>query len=163
VIAGGRSTRFGTDKAAALLDGEPLLSHARAAIAPWCAELVVCGEGRDLPDLPRPGLGPLGGIAAALTHARARGYLAVLTVGCDMPRVPPALVEALLRRPPAFCPDAPVLGCWPATLAGPLSAVLDAGDRGPAVRAWAQAVGALPIAAEVPLANVNTPADLARL
>lgn len=163
MIAGGRASRFGSDKALALWDGQPLLAHAVATIGPWVDEVAVVGrEWRGLPaiaDLPAPGLGPLGGIAGALAHAAAHGFIGVLTIGCDMPLVPDELIERVLRRAPAFCADAPILGFWPASLAGSLAARL-ADDPVRSIRGWARDIGALPIAAAAPLHNVNTPADL---
>ena len=62
VLAGGRSSRFGSDKAAAMFRDRTLADHAAAAIAPF-VEAVVRVGGDGVPDVPRPGLGPLGGIA----------------------------------------------------------------------------------------------------
>lgn len=160
VLAGGRSSRFGSNKAEATLGGRTLVEHAAAALRPFVEATVVIGEDiGGLPDLPCAGLGPLGGIAAALDHAASHDYRCVLTIGCDMPQVPRSLIEALLRREPSYCPDAPVLGLWPAALGAHLLAYLETGpDR--SVRGWARSIGALPMPAAMPLANVNTPADL---
>lgn len=161
VLAGGRSSRFGSDKASADWRGATLAGHAAAAIAPYVEATVVVGPG-DIADLPRAGLGPLGGIAGALDHAASHGYDAVLTIACDMPRLPDGLVEALLRRAPSCCVEAPVVGAWPAALGAQLMAYVDeAPDR--SVRRWARAVGALPIVAGRPIANVNTREDLMAL
>jgi len=128
----------------------------------WADAVVVVGRPEGIPDRPQPGLGPLGGIAGALCHAAAYGYESVLTVGCDMPGLPPVLIEALLRRAPSYCLDAPIVGHWPATLARPL---LDhiASDARRSVQGWARSIGALPILAPGPLPNVNTPEDLVAL
>jgi len=115
-----------------------------------------------VPDLPAPHLGPLGGIAGALDHAAAHGFATVLTVPCDMPRLPAALLDALLRRAPSYCSDAPVIGHWPAALAPDLLAHIATSDRR-LVMGWARAIGALPVASPEPLANINTPADLLAL
>ncbi|RZF66518.1 molybdenum cofactor guanylyltransferase [Sphingomonas populi] len=169
IIAGGASSRFGSDKALALLDGQPLIAHAAAALEPFVTTLVVCGRdwGRlpSLADRPLPGLGPLGGIAAALHHAETRGYTQVLTIGCDMPRVPPVLIADLIARAPAYCSDAPILGCWRADAAGMLATRLDGHASGTksaalSIRRWADATGAIAVPAPAPLFNVNTPADL---
>lgn len=161
VLIGGRSSRFGSDKAQALFGERSLADHAAAAIAPYVDEVVMAG-GDALPDLPRPGLGPLGGIAAALDQAATRGFRCVLTIACDMPQVPPALIEALLLRAPSYCIDSPVLGLWPAALGAQLLSHLEMVDDR-SIRGWAQAVGALPIEAPQPLANVNTREDLLTL
>src|SRR5690242_19973966 len=46
VIAGGRSSRFGSDKAEALLDGMPLVEHAAAALKPPVDAMVLVGRDR---------------------------------------------------------------------------------------------------------------------
>ena len=86
----------------------------------------------------------------------------MLTIGCDMPRVPADLIESLIARSPAYCSDAPILGCWPAALSSALDTFIEH-DAKRAVRGWAESAGAAPIATPMPLANVNTPADLATL
>jgi molybdopterin-guanine dinucleotide biosynthesis protein A len=166
VIAGGRSTRFGSDKAEALLGGMPLIEHAAAAIRSHVQTIVLVGRDREgwssLSDRPRAGLGPLGGIAAALHHAARHGYPKVLTIGCDMPAVPASLLAALIDRAPAYCREAPILGCWPASLARMLETYA-AQDAKRSIRGWAERVQAMAIEAPIRLANVNTPADLATL
>jgi len=166
VFAGGGSRRFGSDKAAALLDGVALLDHAIAALATQCDAVVVCGRsvaGRTcVADRPAAGLGPLGGLNAALHHAAANGFDAVVSVPCDMPNLPVHLVDRLRAAgPTSFVTAAPVVGLWPARLAGELDLHLaEGGDR--SMWRWIARVAALP-AAIAGLANVNTPDDLARL
>lgn len=164
LIAGGRASRFGSDKALAVLAGRPLIAWAADLVAPLVAETVVCGRSwgglTRVADVPEPDLGPLGGLAGALGHAEARGFDAVLTIGCDMPWLPDGLAAALVARAPAWCADAPVLGCWPSSLAGALRAHLEAGgDR--SVRRWGAGVGGVAVASPAPLPNLNTPGDLA--
>jgi len=167
VLAGGRSSRFGSDKADARLAGETLTARAAAAVAPFASEVVTVGGPprpglASVPDRPAADLGPLGGLAGALAHAEACGFVAVLTIACDTPAVPDGLLDALIRRGPSYCEDAPTLGYWPVELAPRLLAWLDGGgDR--SIRRWAREVGALPITAGGPVPNVNTPEDLAAL
>ncbi|WP_267435804.1 molybdenum cofactor guanylyltransferase [Sphingomonas sp. GM_Shp_1] len=162
VLAGGRSSRFGSNKAVAMFGNRTLVAHARATIAPYCTHVVQVGGDDGVPDMPEPDLGPLGGIAGALDYAAANGFRCVLTIGCDMPRLPDGLIQAILRREPSYCQDAPVLGLWPAALGAHLMAHLSLGhDR--SVRGWTRAIGALPVPSPEPIANVNTPADLAAL
>ena len=96
VLAGGRSSRFGSDKAAATWKGRSLAEHAAALIAQHVDRVVTVGPG-DIPDLPEPGLGPLGGIAGALDHAAGQGFTSVLTIGCDK-TTPAALMAATRKR-----------------------------------------------------------------
>ena len=161
ILAGGRSSRFGSDKAAANGQGRALAEHVAALIAPHVDATVTVGPD-GIADLPRAALGPLGGIAGALDYAAGNGFTNVLTIACDMPRLPEGLLHRLLRRAPAYCVEAPVLGHWPAALGAQLMAYLEmAPDR--SVLRWARAIGALPIAAGEPVVNVNTREDLIAL
>ena len=142
----------------------PLIEHAARLLRPHVAAIVLAGrERRDwvsLHDRPRSGLGPLGGIAAALHYAAGHGYHRVLTIGCDMPSVPTGLFAALIDAAPAYCREAPILGCWPASLAPALDSHVEH-DSKRSIRGWAERVSAAAVAAPEPLANINTPADLA--
>lgn len=164
VLAGGRSSRFGSDKAEAMLAGRPLLDHVAGALGRMCDAAVVCG--REWPGLAAvadrpPGRGPLGGIAAALAHAEANGFDLVLTAPCDTPRLPDGLI-GLLEPAPAYLEDCPVIGLWPASARAGLDAHLRDPGAG-AVRRWADAIGAGGRAPGVRVANVNRPGDLAGL
>ncbi|KQN28498.1 hypothetical protein ASF00_10080 [Sphingomonas sp. Leaf34] len=159
VLAGGQSSRFGSDKAQAVLDGRALAEHARALLAPHVERAVIAGRDGTIPDLPSPELGPLGGIAGALDYAAGLGFTSVLTIACDMPRLPDGLLEALARRASAYCPDAPVLGHWETRSLGHLLNHIATVPRR-SVRGWAEAVGAIPISAGARIPNVNTPQDL---
>ncbi len=166
VLAGGRASRFGSDKGAAWFEGRALIDHALAALARHCGGLVVVGREwpgvPSVPDRPTPDLGPLGGLAGALHHAQVIGAGRVLTLGCDTPLVPDALLADLAARDtPAFLEDLPVIGIWPASLSPRLDAFV-ATDPRRSVRGWAARCGAEALAAP-PLPNINTPADLDRL
>ena len=110
VLAGGRSSRFGSDKLAAELGGETLLSRTIAAVEPITDIVIVAGPG--LPDgLPTGDLPatlvqdrePFGGPLVALANVLERGIpdpvtsLAIV-VGGDMPRLVPAVLAAMLDR-----------------------------------------------------------------
>jgi len=100
VLAGGRSTRMGTPKALVELAGRPLISYPLAALDDAGIEAIVVAK----PDSPLPPLKtrivrepelplhPLAGVLAALD---AVGGRAVIALGCDMPLVPPPLLEWL--------------------------------------------------------------------
>ena len=168
VLAGGRSSRFGSDKALALMpDGRMLIDHAVAAIAPHVETVVVCGrtvEGMtSLSDRPAPDMGPLGGLNAALHHARDEGYDAVLTTGCDMPVYPAALVEALAGEDAAVLKGQQLAGFWPAGLADELDAHL-AEENSRSIYGWLERIGARIVErADIVLPNINRPQDLAGL
>lgn len=91
VLAGGRSSRMGQNKALMLFEGRTLLERALDHLRPHVQELIVIGEpsvyghlhDHVIPD-DLPGNGPMGGIGTALKHARNSS---VLVLGCDMPHV----------------------------------------------------------------------------
>lgn len=165
VLAGGQSTRFGSDKALAELAGRTLLARAVDTLSGWCDHVVVVGRAEapapTLPDWPRPGMGPLGGIAAALRLARDAGYDAVLTCGVDSANLPADLPD-LLTPSPAFVADQPVIGLWPAGAGAAIEAILAADGRH-SMRALAERLGARSVRLQAECANINTPADLAAL
>jgi len=167
ILAGGRSSRFGSDKAVARLGDVTLIEHVKRSLAPQVDAVVVCGrsapEAGYLVDRPAPDLGPLGGLAAALRHARDHGFVAVVSVGCDTPILPDDLVRTLgATEGPAVVTALPIVGYWPASLLGDIDAFLDRGGTR-AVRAWAAAVKARPVCLSYDIPNINTPADLMRL
>ncbi len=91
MLAGGRATRFGgINKALIEIDGIPIISRTAALLRPLFSEIIIAGwpEGSPLPPGFRavadnfPGLGPLGGIEAAM-KVSASPYLFVF--GGDMP------------------------------------------------------------------------------
>jgi selenocysteine lyase/cysteine desulfurase/molybdopterin-guanine dinucleotide biosynthesis protein A len=105
VLAGGRSRRFGRDKLAAELAGEPLLYHVLRAVSRVCEELIIVGAPDGLPVSMPAGLPaapvvlldpePYAGPLVALAHAARRAtHRRLLLVGGDMPE----LQEAVLRR-----------------------------------------------------------------
>ncbi|MCT2397993.1 molybdenum cofactor guanylyltransferase [Novosphingobium mangrovi (ex Huang et al. 2023)] len=165
VLAGGMSARFGSDKALAELDGRTLIALAVDALAGWCEHVIVVGRetapAPTLPDWPRPGMGPLGGLAAALHHALDEGYETVLTCGVDAAYLPDDLLERLSPGPSCLASQ-PVIGLWPAAAAPELEALLHSDQRHSMLR-FAETIGArrVQIASAVP--NINTPGDLAAI
>src|SRR5215475_10074157 len=88
VLAGGRSSRMGSNKAFLELAGKPLLEHAISLASSVTDEVRIVGDpqafarfGTILPDL-YPGRGPLGGIHAALRASRSELNL---VLGVDVP------------------------------------------------------------------------------
>lgn len=102
VLAGGRSSRFGRDKLAELVDGRPLLAHAIAAVRPFAAQIVVVAAPGATPLLP-DGVelvhdsaafeGPLAGVLAGLAAASEP---VVVVVGGDMPSLVRTVIERLV-------------------------------------------------------------------
>lgn len=102
LLAGGRSTRMGRDKAALIIEGEPLWQRQLAklrALSPH--ELFISGRadgpyagaGVEIIEDAVPGLGPLGGIAAALRRAESP---LVLILAIDLPAMTAKFLASLL-------------------------------------------------------------------
>lgn len=162
ILAGGRSTRFGTDKANALLAGKPLLDHVIHAMRGQVQSLIVCGRPwpgiTDVSDWPKRDKGPLGGLCAALRYAAANGYQMVLTAGCDVLPVPSNLGQ-MLGPAPAVVQGQPLFGLWPSSLAPKLARLLETGSNR-SMRNWVTITSARSVAVGQTLFNLNTPADL---
>jgi molybdopterin-guanine dinucleotide biosynthesis protein A len=127
-LAGGRSSRFGRDKALACFEGEPLLGRVLAALedhlalsrralsrraivandpAPYAALAERYGALllRDHP----PERGPLGGLVTALREAERGAEAAILALACDMPQIEAEAIEALLSAARRH-PEAAIVG-----------------------------------------------------
>jgi molybdopterin-guanine dinucleotide biosynthesis protein A len=188
ILAGGRSSRMGVDKASLVLGGTTMLQRSADRLSPSVDELVVVGApGRVLPDVstrlplrivedPVEGEGPLVGIAAGL--AACTGDVAVV-VAVDMPFVETSLVAALLERlaPPhrwvlpfADGRPQPLCSAFAASALAEIREHLESGDRAPmAVAADLDAYRMQPDewAMADPtgrsFVNVNTPEEFAAL
>ena len=166
VLAGGRSSRMGRDKARLPWQGRPLLEHMQALLrAAGAARVLVSGDYPEYAGIADrwPDLGPLGGLCSLAPHA-PDGVLVVVPV--DMPRLTPALLRRL----------AAAAGARSACFAGsvlPLRLQLDADSRAAleglcaapprqrSLHGLLQALGGqsitLPASAAAQLTNCNTP------
>ncbi|AKQ41669.1 molybdenum cofactor guanylyltransferase [Aurantiacibacter atlanticus] len=165
VLAGGQSTRFGSDKALAEIGGFSLIQLAVDALASWCDTVLVagrqCAPVATIPDWPRAGCGPLGGIAAGLRYARDEGFASMLTCGVDSADLPDDLVRQLSPAPACFASQ-PVIGHWPVAACEDVERILNGRGRH-SMRAFAHAIGAREVISSHKPANINTQADLAEM
>jgi molybdopterin-guanine dinucleotide biosynthesis protein A len=185
VLAGGMSTRFGAEKAAALLDGKPLLVHARAALA-GCSRVAVSAEAgseaerlaRDhglavVYDAPGHARGPLAGVAAGLAWGRDLGAERLALAPCDTPRMTAAMVGRMDRalRPAdliaaALTEDGLHALCAVLRISAldPIAEAMADGAHPPVRSLW-RAIGLREIRFDdaSAFANVNRPEDLDRL
>jgi molybdopterin-guanine dinucleotide biosynthesis protein A len=105
VLAGGRSSRFGSDKLAASIEGVPLVRRAVDALAAVTdGVIVVLPPGVERVDLPagvtvthdmQEGEGPLAGLHTGLLAAVRTDQ--VVVAGGDMPELQPAVLRLLLE------------------------------------------------------------------
>ena len=100
ILAGGRSTRFGSNKALAIVNGKPLIQNVADLMSSLFAEcLLVTNTPEEYEFLSLPmtsdrykGSGPLAGIHAALQEVSEPR---VFVVACDMPNLSPELIQYL--------------------------------------------------------------------
>lgn len=101
VLAGGRSTRMGEDKALVELAGRPLIAHGLNVLRGAGLQPRIAGKHAELSGFApviadeHADRGPLGGVVSAL--AQASGELAVF-VSIDMPLMAPGLVATLIEN-----------------------------------------------------------------
>lgn len=173
LLAGGRSRRFGADKARAPVEGRPMIERVHDVVAPLVAEVLVSVRAvEDAAGLPgRPvadrveGAGPLGGLHAGL-WASGRPWL--LAVACDLPYLQREPLRALLaarvagRPVVAETPDGrhqPLCALYPASILPAVEAALVAGRL--ALQDLIAATDAVIVPVDAaPLRNVNRPSDL---
>jgi len=101
LMAGGKSTRMGRDKCLIEVHGIPLWRRQLDLLSSFSKEVFVVAPNRPdwlpdnarwIPDIVRDE-GPIGGLAAALTHATCPN---VLVLAVDMPAMTSAFLEKLL-------------------------------------------------------------------
>ena len=179
ILAGGQSSRFGSDKARALVDGVPLIARIAAALRPVTRSVTVVSDvagkyadlGLETIADAQPGLGPMGGLHTALTHLPgAADWL--LLVSCDLVVLERAWIDALLA---ARTPEAravafmevqgwqPLLALYHRAIAVEVDEHIARGQR--SMRKLLDSVGGvgLPRPADWPeVLQVNTRDDLAR-
>lgn len=186
LLAGGKSERFGSDKAMAVYQGQYLIDHAIGLLEPQCDALLICGRSygdyafvKDDPE----DQGPLGGINAALRYAKNQGFDAVISFPCDTIRRD-MIKRDMIRRDnaehdadgrdraiekseilwfehgkAAYVRNQPVIGYWPSTLSDRLGHWLHSQKRR-SMMAWAEYIEASAIEAEDIFVNINRPEDL---
>ena len=165
VLAGGLSSRFGSDKALAELGGRTLLSRAVDSLSGWCDHVIIAGRETGpapcIPDWPHPTMGPLAGVAAGLRHAQDADFTSVMTCGVDSVDLPENLLE-ILSPPPTYLESQPVIGHWMADAASIAEAILQSEGRH-SMLAFASAINARGVKIASKPANINTRADLAAM
>jgi len=181
VVAGGRSTRFGGEKATALLEGQPLLAWAVRRLQRSCGEVAVNARpGTEtealaralglevLHDAPGDPDGPLAGVKAGLVWAASRGAASLAVSPCDAPLLPEDLFARLIDAAGAGAAMAvtdegrqPLCAVWPVSALPFLTEAMAGGAHPPTWRTL-ESLGAVQVRFDPPeaFANVNTCEDL---
>ena len=173
MLCGGRSERFGRDKAMIDVGGRPLAEHVASVLEfAGCQPVVLVGgdrarltaaTGRTFVADTWPGEGPLGGVIDALRWFRRRDVDSVVVAACDLPKLTEAAVRAVVAAGGAAVAFAdrlhPALACWPVSAADEVEATFTSGVR--SLHEALATLGATRVAVdELDLHNVNRPSDL---
>ena len=178
VLAGGASSRMGTNKAFLLYQGRTLLDIAISAVRDTAGNVTVIGSPElynhlGLPVTPdlRPHSGPLAGIETALTHAAAAGSAWTLVTACDMPRLTAATLHRILNKATeepdaaAVFPESapgrlePLCAAWHIRALPFVSHALDAGIRKVTTAVPETMVRYIRLTDEEAFQNLNTPEE----
>ncbi|PWL33103.1 MAG: hypothetical protein DCO96_01755 [Fluviicola sp. XM-24bin1] len=102
ILAGGKSSRMGQDKALMEFDGIPMIQHVADTLRDYTSEVIIASNflihhpygDRGVQD-DSPHLGPLAGIEAGLSTARNE---ASIVISCDAPFVNASVLERLIQE-----------------------------------------------------------------
>jgi molybdopterin-guanine dinucleotide biosynthesis protein A len=165
VLVGGASSRFGSPKALAEVDGETFVDRARRILAEECDEVLVVGKAGELPfdvvDDASEVRAPIAGVVAGLRSA-ANDVVVFLPVDC--PRITADVIRALgdACRDAAVPQTGPLPGAWAKNALPVLEQRLTNGPLA-LYRAYAELdVAMLEIDPQL-LADVDTPRELENL
>lgn len=183
LLAGGLSSRFGTEKAVARIGVRPMMDIVRDRFAPLpcCAVSARRGSAAEahaqslkidvLYDDPALPAGPLAGVAAGLTWIAEKNLRFLATAPCDMPHLPghlfPRLLDAIEDAPAAFATTVegpnPLCAVWRRDLLPTLLTALR--EEHPSVQGFLARIGAhaVQFADARAFANANTPHALAAM
>lgn len=144
IMAGGNSTRMGTDKTLLQVNGEPLIKHLfRQLHGTFSQVLVSTGENREYDFLDHGrvvydmacGLGPLAGILSSLENSEKDINF---IVACDIPEIPLYLVRQMIASSSGYdcvipiTPSGhlePLFGIYRKSMIAPVREVLASGHR----------------------------------
>ena len=182
VVAGGRSVRFGGEKAVAILSDRPLLVWAVRRLQTSCGRVAVNARpGTETETLAQAqGLqvlhdaagdpdGPLSGVKAGLAWAAANGAASLAVSPCDAPLLPHDLFSRLIEAGDGGAAMAvtaegrqPLCSLWPVSALPILTKALARGAHPPTWRLLEE-LGAQKVQFSPPeaFANINTREDLA--
>lgn len=100
ILAGGKSSRMGSEKGLLLLYNKTFIQHIIEAIRPLVAEIIIVSSNKkyDEFEIKRvediiPESGPIGGLHSGLTHSKTEDNI---VVSCDVPLITTTILNQLL-------------------------------------------------------------------
>jgi len=174
ILAGGQSTRMGTDKAVITFEGERLIDRLIARFFAKAERIFLSGRdghGTGLPviaDDPDAPDGPVGGIYSVAARLQAMGIDGFVTVPVDAPFAPADLIERISARGGcAVAEDSrrmhPTFAYWRCAVVNAVRATHDHAERAPSLQWLARQCGADTVIwpDDRLFLNINRPEDLA--
>jgi molybdopterin-guanine dinucleotide biosynthesis protein A len=168
LLVGGASTRFGSPKALARIDGETLAERAWRVLGEACAERVAVGKTADGLELPfevlDDGTGVRAPIAGVVAGLRAATHDVAIVIPVDMPGLTAAALQKLADacRDVGVPPTGPLPGAYRRTALPALERALASGQL--SLRDAIRDLEVATVDLEAPLlVNVNTQDDVRRL
>ena len=102
ILAGGKSSRMGSDKALLLYNNKTFLEHVVCAIKPLVDDIIIISNNKEhqiddcttIPDLILNS-GPIAGIYTGLKHTKTENNL---ILSCDIPLVQTSILELIIKN-----------------------------------------------------------------
>ena len=184
ILAGGKSSRFGSNKSLSMLANNKLIEHVINKIDAYFSEILVISNESSLKlnnkkiniikDCIKGYLGPLAGVLSAMKHANSfkNKYKWIITFPCDTPFFNKIIIEKMIKKSISakekiyFVKDKKqrhnIFGLWSTSLEGILEADLNNNFR--KVDLWADKIGCNFIEKDIQneneFLNINTKEDL---
>ena len=102
ILAGGKSSRLGTDKGLQELCGKPLISYSIKVLSELCSTIIISTSSDAYQSFGYktvadeiPGIGPMGGIYSALKQSKTQKNL---VLSCDLPFVSKELLSYIMEN-----------------------------------------------------------------
>lgn len=99
ILAGGQSSRMGSDKGLTMFNNKPFIQHIIDVVRPMCREIIIVSSNLayDVFECTRQAdiitnVGPLGGIHSGLKHSTTNVNL---IISCDVPMISKPVIEQL--------------------------------------------------------------------
>lgn len=179
IVAGGKSSRMGTNKALIAWDGLPLIAHVSRTMQHVFKRVLIVADDAEpyrflrlpvYPDIFKDS-GPLGGIHAGFVHSGAKS---IFVAACDTPFISRALIEYIIHYPSGASVKVaqmdgvvhPLCGWYDRSAMPYLQQALEANQLQLKKVLYHLKAAEVPITNELPfyhpllLKNFNTPADV---
>lgn len=122
VLAGGQSTRMGTDKGLLLLNGKPMIEYPVALLKECCQSILISCNTQNynllgvptIPDM-HASIGPIGGLYSCLLASTSEHNV---FLACDMPLVDMEIIQKLLQHKENYEIIVPSVNNWPIPVCG---------------------------------------------